>query len=63
MTISNVSCVYLIVRRSKMDTYAQKTQVRDQAIDGKNRRYRTNNIYNWLASCLIILAEGIIKVA
>ena len=47
-------------RQSKMDTSAKHSQVKDQDINGKNCRCRSNYIYNWLVSCLIIIDQGIL---
>ena len=45
-------------RQSKMDTSAKNSQVRGQATDCKTCRCRPNNMYNWLASCLIISIDN-----
>ena len=47
-------------RQSKMDTSAKNSQVKDQDINGKNGTCRSNYIYNWLVSCLIIIDQGIL---
>ena len=45
-------------RQSKRDTSAKNSQVK--VIDCKNHRCRSNYIYNLLASCLIIIDQGIL---
>ena len=46
-------------RQSKTNTSVENSQVKDQAIDYKNRRCISNYIYNLLASCLIIIDKSI----